>query len=507
MKQNKVLEIIIFCIFIILAIITSVFHEPWFDEIQAWAISKDTIYNILFVIPHYECHPPLWHLILKCFSACGVSPDIGIKVPNLIFMISAVWLLIFKSPFPKVIKLTLPFTYFILYQYTALSRPYSIFCFAIFLAACLYKTRNEHPYKYIFSLALLSFSCMYGMVFATGIVIAWAIQILTEEKTSFLKNILKDNRFKAAVILFFICLVNTMIIFRSPDALIEASGLNIIKILYVLFCLIGDSLITSVVNVNINGINHINMLYCLLGIVIYGILFRFLKNFKGIILFIVPYIMFLSVSLFYIAVQHIGLLTLFLIFVFWSKLSVYPMEINFKNQKNFLIIFLIVIAVQIFWGISAFSWDLKTNYWCSKTLPAVIKEKNLDKYYIMDFWLTNDMNNQPLATVVTAYIGKNIFYNFNLLYPEKEYLIYKKITDNEKDKIKEALDKKGIPEIYMGNPDKLMTVFDKEQFGQRTYELLTVVKSYPVYKTYKSEITVPVYVRDDLYDEIVQNKS
>ena len=134
-KQNKTAEIICFCLFIICTIFVSFYHEPWYDELQAWAISKDTLYNILFVIPHYEGHPPLWHLILKIFSLLKINLEIGMRIPNFIFIYSAIWLLIFKSPFPKILKLILPFTYFLFYQYAVISRPYSIYCFAIFLAA------------------------------------------------------------------------------------------------------------------------------------------------------------------------------------------------------------------------------------------------------------------------------------------------------------------------------------------------------------------------------------
>ena len=130
-KKNNVLEIFFYCLFCVSTIVLSIYHEPWFDELQAWAISKDSLYNILFFLPHYEGHPPLWHLILKSFSYFNVPVEYGIKIPNLLFMFGAVWLLIFKSPFPQTVRLVLPFTYFIFYQYSIISRPYSIFCFAL----------------------------------------------------------------------------------------------------------------------------------------------------------------------------------------------------------------------------------------------------------------------------------------------------------------------------------------------------------------------------------------
>ena len=152
---NCNIEKIVFSLFCILTCLVSFFHEPWFDELQAWAISKDTLYNILFVIPHYEGHPPLWHLILKCFSFFNVPFEYGLKIPNLLFMFGAVFLLIFKSPFPKPVRLLLPFTYFIFYQYSIISRPYSVFCFALFLVAFLY--RLSYSYKH-FKVIVLFYS-------------------------------------------------------------------------------------------------------------------------------------------------------------------------------------------------------------------------------------------------------------------------------------------------------------------------------------------------------------
>ena len=114
---KKLPEIIIFLIYTILIVIISRYHEPWFDEFQAWGISKDSIYNILFVIPHYEGHPPLWHLILKCFSSLKVPAELGMKIPNIIFITGAMWLLIFKSPFKLKYRIIIPFTYFFFYNF------------------------------------------------------------------------------------------------------------------------------------------------------------------------------------------------------------------------------------------------------------------------------------------------------------------------------------------------------------------------------------------------------
>ena len=61
-----------------------VFHEPWFDEAQSWAIARSgTIKEILFEIPHYEGHPPLWHLILVPFAKLGAPYELSLAAVNI----------------------------------------------------------------------------------------------------------------------------------------------------------------------------------------------------------------------------------------------------------------------------------------------------------------------------------------------------------------------------------------------------------------------------------------
>ena len=65
-KSEKKLEYITLFLFVLTYCIITVFHEPWFDEAQAWQIAKcASLKEIFFEIPHYEGHPPLWWLLLS----------------------------------------------------------------------------------------------------------------------------------------------------------------------------------------------------------------------------------------------------------------------------------------------------------------------------------------------------------------------------------------------------------------------------------------------------------
>lgn len=80
MSENKLsnfvkkyrIECIIMLVYIVGISVISYFHEPWFDEAQAWQIARSaSIKDILFKIPHWEGHPQLWHLLLVPFAKLG----------------------------------------------------------------------------------------------------------------------------------------------------------------------------------------------------------------------------------------------------------------------------------------------------------------------------------------------------------------------------------------------------------------------------------------------------
>lgn len=62
-KNRKRVYSCVLLIYCALHLALTVFHEPWYDEAEAWQIARcASIKDILFTIPHYEGHPPLWHL-------------------------------------------------------------------------------------------------------------------------------------------------------------------------------------------------------------------------------------------------------------------------------------------------------------------------------------------------------------------------------------------------------------------------------------------------------------
>ena len=113
--KSKVIECFFFILFMVLTIIMYIYHEPWYDEIQAWMVASDaSVGEMIWHLPHYEGHPPFWTLLLALFAKTGVPMEIGLRIPAFLFSSAAAGVVIFKAPFKKWIRCLIPFTYFLL---------------------------------------------------------------------------------------------------------------------------------------------------------------------------------------------------------------------------------------------------------------------------------------------------------------------------------------------------------------------------------------------------------
>ena len=113
-------------IFFALALFGILNHEMWRDEFQAWLVARDadSLYG-LYQNMMYEGNPMLWHILLF---------TINIFTENFFFMqllhilISTAFIYIFLrySTFPQAAKALFVFGYFIIFEYTLISRGYGL---------------------------------------------------------------------------------------------------------------------------------------------------------------------------------------------------------------------------------------------------------------------------------------------------------------------------------------------------------------------------------------------
>ena len=124
-------------------------HEKWADETQAWLLaSENSTWQILRYRLHYEGTPPIWHLLLHLLSRLhGNISAMGWM--GAAFAAAGIFVFLKASPFPRVIRVLAPFTFFLQYQYAVVARSYTLFALLLFSLCALFRTRRTLPFAIV----------------------------------------------------------------------------------------------------------------------------------------------------------------------------------------------------------------------------------------------------------------------------------------------------------------------------------------------------------------------
>ena len=563
-KKDLITGLIVLFLYTAGIIFISSFHELWFDETQAWLIARCASYKEMFTyIPHYEGHPPLWHLLLSVFAKNGAPVDFTLKAINIVFSVTAMALLIFRSPFPKIVRYLLPFSFFFFYQYGVLSRPYSMAMIAFFLMAMSYKNRNTHPWRYIMSLVFLCLTSAFGIMIAGGLCIVWTFEIITELiRSRKMKFFWKDMRFYSLCFILVIAAALIVMIIPAEDCFYAGVEIDVpliakLKVLkcYEYIAILPFECWSGVIlgTMDLGDILVLEVVEVICGLIIWGGLSSFAAKNKKFFTFFIPYIFMTSFMAFkYVSVHHLGLGALFHLFFFWIiaeqeggiAVPEYMKKINGKIASPFirkLVIglgALICIAPVIYSGIASVL-DISKNVGLS-CISKTIKENHLEDAKIMAVWgvdyETDDKekdkkkdeeefdnymfkvleipsehekikrNNTYIigsAAMIQPYFERNIFMNYNVDCPDDLYMHYKYKEDAEK--VFEKWREKGLPEFIIGYCP-IDEVYDKETLEGVRYLPVEIIEYNNICKVSANTNYVYLYLREDLFDDYPQFK-
>lgn len=325
-------------------------HEPFFDEAEAWQIARSVSLKTLFLeTTHYEGHPPLWHLILMPLAKAGAPYELSLTLVSLAFMGAAVFLILRYAPFPRLVRLLLPFTYFFFYQYGVISRVYCVLTLAFVLLAMAYRRRNERPGRYVVVLILLCVTMAYGLVIAGGLALVWLWEIGKESGRrqaghvggnsggrgqdgstiwGRLRGYAVDRRIRWLAVLLAAALGVVWMIMPRADtyATVSADAVTIVnpfivRLLYTLFVLPSDVTLTDIYSDHVLLSRAYLMpaaLFsgALIGILIWGVLLYYGRKRGTALLLVLPYGLFaVFAAAVYVSIHHIGIGLLY--FCFW----------------------------------------------------------------------------------------------------------------------------------------------------------------------------------------------
>lgn len=434
--KNKILNITILIIFIIIALFVGAHHEPWADEAQGWLIARDaSVSEILFEIERYEGTPPIWHLLLKFLIVLGYKYEY-LYLISVFFSSLGVGLMLFKLDIPKPLKILLPFTYFFLYEYTVKARSYCLIFPTLVLIADTYKDRESKPILYNFLLGFLATISLHTAIISGMLYIVELNEIflkITNEKNTekYQKEIWSMTILGILYILIIICVIPSQDVCVSINALNFQGDSPLVIFIY----LLARFLEAFTLSIDY-GIVQIVISAIFVSILLFAILFKN-KSSKLFISIFVPLCLFLF--LIRIATHHIGII--FLTFLFCLYLS---KESIVENNKKVVIIMMVILSIiQIIWSVNTIIPEIKYNYSSCREVSNYIKTMDYKdmKIYAFGYY--------PVA--ILPYFEENIFcndrggttyYKWSIQNPDWE-----KVIDKEKGYLESDLE--GMPDIII----------------------------------------------------------
>ena len=160
------------------------YHEPWSDEALPWIIARDTDWRgfLDMIWNNWDRHPGLLHVLLLPLVKLGF-PYFSQAIFTGILAIFAAFLFLAKAPFPRITRYLFLFSYYMLYEYSVLVRPYTLAVVLIFALAAFYPRRESQPLTYAALLALLFHSDYMSFGLGVGLTITYWAQFACQFKT------------------------------------------------------------------------------------------------------------------------------------------------------------------------------------------------------------------------------------------------------------------------------------------------------------------------------------
>lgn len=528
--SGKIPELLVTALYAIAHMVMCIYHEPWYDEAVAWQIARcASLPKILFEIPHYEGHPPLWHLILLPFAKLGAPYELSLSVVSLIFAGAAVGLIIWKSPFPRIVRLLLPFTYFFFYQYGVISRPYCVMMLAFMLLALSYHGRNEHPGRYVLSLMLLCLTSAYGIVIAGGLAMVWVWEIWDRQNIlKWVKTFLKDKRiwWLAALLALALCLIAEIM----PRSDTYATNLQAVPrnsfafcLIYLLFSLPSDISFTSALSspgflrsLDLSIPSLLSSAF--IGLLLWGAAFIWSKHRRTFCVLLIPYLLFAGFSAYvYVSSHHFGIVLLLAIFWLWVTCNAdvpKPFAPLFSSrdlsalQNGLLLIGALALTVSLYWNISSCILDFRIPYAAGREEAAFLTEYDLQNRHILVAWETHykddilvhqDINHCFHSDNMNAYFNHNLFFNFNGGDEHTAYTTHRIPTDAET-KHAQSLWREITPEVLFMHPDLKQIYGDTVTIDD--YTLVYDETGGMIWKGTLSPYQAQIHVRNDIAQEL-----
>ncbi len=530
-------EFIALALYAGLYILITVYHEPWFDEAQSWQIGRYcSLREMLFVAPKYEGHPSFWWLLLAIPSKLGVPYELGLKGVGLLLSTAVAGMILFRSPFPRPVRLLLPFTYFLFYQYGVIVRPYTVMALAMLLAADRFEEKDRKPLPFVLSLGLLCLSSAYGIVLAGGLCIAWVWDLIREKGFGgLLREVFRDKRTRCLLGLLLLALLLIWQILPAEDMYnptqdVEPHPLRNFLVLF--FTIPADVLVTT--SPWFSGDNFLLqqqkpeltfvLAVSLLSLLLVG-LFALSFPRKRLKYAWIPYLLFTGFGgMVYIQTHHIGTVFVFLVMIAWTNLTAaepfalgkaFVMKFA-AGDKDIQILkrmagltFAVCLGAGLFWSGAASLNDIRYSYDYSREMAGFLKTYGFDEKICVlaqgdenetqdeEQFFREENSRRIGGSSIDAYFDQNIFVNLH----GGDDIGYSMYVQNDVSINKENYAKtnqRGVPDVLLGAGNVRAMSAGRAQMED--YAPVLEVEMHRIWKSRRSDAVMYIYLKKTLQD-------
>ena len=167
----------------IIVLYTCARHEPWADEAETWVEVRDLPYfRLLFSELRYAGHLPLWHTVVWIPMHLFHLSYAHFVFIGGVCAVLGLFVLVFLAPFPRPLRYLIAGSFFFLYQYAVIARPYVLMPLLAFLAARFYRQGLPRILPFAVATALLIQDSSYATVLGFSFAAAYAIQLIPRWK-------------------------------------------------------------------------------------------------------------------------------------------------------------------------------------------------------------------------------------------------------------------------------------------------------------------------------------
>lgn len=321
-------------------------HEPWVDEAQAWQLVRSMPLGEIFrTYLRYEGHPGLWHLVLSALMHLGVTYN---TLPWFCAAsaLAGVALLLFFAPFPRSIRLALPFTFFLIYQYAVIARGYVFVPLLLFTIAMAWR---RSPILLAVLLGLMGSLALHALAIGGGLVLLYLLERLRERTLPPRAQLVAAG----AILLAFLSFI-AWTVWPPHDLYVHRPEMH-------------DPLYLRIAVQFFRGLDSLAMGLiepALLGIPIWILLWRYFHR-RGQLIYLLPAATFALFSTQYLQHWHAGLIVPTLITIFWIAQQAphaEPQRVPRWERIADAVALAFVLVFQVVWAGHAIAFDYSHLY-------------------------------------------------------------------------------------------------------------------------------------------------